>query len=213
MSHDPDWPSELRLSLSTEPTDADAARRPAGSGIPVRWCALLAVLALVAAAGGGSLLTTRRGRTMTSTLVRYQHPAGVDLTGCPRAGSCLPLPAPDAALNSQLPPELGSATVLIGSLLLDNASGTTVRTLQVLATGGVTLAVTGQCIAGAGPVPAHDTEPAPPVAGGPVEVALVRPGRRAGCSVALLARIPAGRPVPMRLLRQLADELPTRLVN
>jgi hypothetical protein len=216
MSREPDWASELRFTLSELLADdlavdePPADVRPAGLGIPVRWCALLALVALGLAAVGGSLLNSRRDRTVTSIQVRYEHPNGVDLSGCPRGDLCMPLPAPEAALGGQLPAELARGTTLTGSLLLDTSTSTTIRTLQLLTTDGLTVLVTGQCIAGAAPVPAREL---PPATGGPSEVALVRPGRHAGCSVALLARVPAGKPVPIQLLRRLADELIPLLVN
>jgi hypothetical protein len=225
----PDWTSEVRFTVSGLPADglpADglpaedllrnglaADERPV-VGVPVRWCALLALVALGLAAGGGALLNSRRDRTVTSTQVRYEHPNGVDLSGCPRGDVCMPLPAPEAALGRQLPPELARGTTLTGSLLLDTSTSTstTIRTLQVLSTAGLTVTVTGQCIAGAAPVPARELQSAPggparAAPDGPTEVALVRPGRHPGCSVALLAQVPAGKPVPVQLLRRLADEL------
>ena len=226
-----DWASRLRLSVSDEPYGSDeptggtelnpaAAKpdlpatgsRPAAGGVPLRWCLLSALLALALAAAGGSLVNARRGRTVTSTVVAYRQPHGVGLTGCPRGDVCQPLPQSDAELTDLLPPELAGATLLAGSLLLDSATSRTIRSLQVLTADGLSLLITGQCIAGADSMPARDTEPARSDDGSS-ELAFVRPGRVPGCSAALLARVPAGHPVPGQWLRQLADELPQRLVN
>src|SRR4051794_25237838 len=96
---EPNWPSELRLSLFDESDgtadgsapDSSVSAEPSGFGIPVRWCVLLTLVALVLAAASGSLLKARRGHTVTSTVLRYQHPQGVDLSGCPRGDECYPL--------------------------------------------------------------------------------------------------------------------------
>jgi len=218
---EPNWPSELRLSLLDESdgaaagpaTDSAVSAEPSGFGVPLRWCALLALVALVLAAASGSLLKARRGHTVTSTVLRYQHPAGVDLSGCPRGDECYPLTRSDAAVTAQLPSELAAATVLASSLLMDTTTGTTIGTLQVLTSAGLTLAVTARCIPGAAPVPARETEPIRTAGGGPIGLAFIRPGRHLGCSVALLVQVPAGMRVPIQSLRQLADELPDRLVN
>jgi hypothetical protein len=177
----------------------------------VRWCAALAVLALLLAAAGGSLLTVRRHRTVTSTVVGYRQPRGV-LTGCPREDVCQPLPQSDAELADLRPPELAGATLLAGSVLIDSATSATIRSVQLLTADGLTLLITGQCVAGAAPVPARDPAPVRSADGSTV-LALVRPGGQSGCSVSLEARVPAGRPLPGQLLRRLADELPQRLVN
>lgn len=220
----PDWASELRLSVFDK-TDgaADEATpdgsvpdsvagsvpdEPTGFPVPVRWCALLAALALVLAATGGSLLNSRRDRTVTSTVVQYRYPAGVDVTGCPRGDTCYPLTRSDDAVIAQLPPELVRATMLASSLLMDTTTDTTIGTLQVLTADGLTMAVTARCIPGGAPVASRETEPTRPADGGPTELAFIRPGRLPGCSVALTAQVPAGRPVPTSWLRQLADELP-----
>jgi len=213
-----DWASRLRLVPDGEEeairaTEPDPAPdRPNAHGIPVRWCALLAVLALGLAGAGGSLMNARRSSTVTHTVVGYQHPHGVGLTGCPREDVCQPLPEPALGLTSLLPPELAGATLLAGNLMLDSSNSGNIRTLQILTADGLTLAVTGQCVAGAAAVPARDTEPAR-AADGSTELGLVRPGRQPGCSVALIARVPAGQPVPTERLRRLADELPQRLVD
>jgi hypothetical protein len=189
-----------------------ATEPPRAGGIPVRWCALLAVLALGLAGAGGGLLDARRSRTVTSTVVGYQHPHGVALTGCPWEDVCEPLPQPDSGLTSLLPPELAGAKLLAGNLMLDSSDSSTIRTLQVLTADRLTLAVTSQCVAGAPAVPSRDTEPTR-AADGSTELALVRAGKQPGCSVALVARVPAGQPVPTERLRRLADELPQRLVD
>ena len=210
---EPDWPSELRLTVFDDALDAaPEVDEPAGVGLPLRWCALLSALALVLAAAGGSLLNHRRDRTVSSTVVRYEHPGGSDLTGCPRDDVCQPLPMPDAALTGWLPRELAHATVLQSSLLLDSATSETIRTVQLLVVGELTMTVTGQCFLGAEPVPAQDTVTEPGT-GGPTVLMFVRPGKVAGCSAALIARIPAGKPVPTQLLRRIADELPAGLVS
>lgn len=211
---EPDWVSELRVyDDEAEPYAAPVEDESAGDGLPLRWCALLTVLALAAAVSGGILLNDRRGTTVSSTVVRYEHPGGVDLTGCPRDDVCQPLPVPDGPLTAWLPPELAHATVLESSLLLDSSTSMTIRTLQLLTDGGLTMTVTGQCILGGAPVPARDTATEPTPGAGPVMVSLVRPGEQPGCSAALTVRVPADRAVPMQFLRQLADELPQRLVS
>jgi hypothetical protein len=215
-----DWVGRLRLvsdgeddAIRVGPAGADQAPEgPRANGIPLRWCALLAVLALGLAGAGGGLLDASRSRTLTNTVVEYQHPHGVGLTGCPREDVCQPLPEPDVGLAGLLPPELAGAKLLAGNLMLDSSTSGNIRTLQILTADGLTLAVTSQCVAGATAVPARDTEPTR-AADGSTELGLVRPGRQPGCSVALIARVPASRPVPTERLRQLADELPQRLVD
>jgi len=222
----PDWVSELSVTdepdgqpgrsaetageaePSYEPTSPD---EPAADGLAVGWCALLAVLALALAVAGGTLLNARRNRTVTNTVVGYRQPHGIGLTGCPRGDVCQPLPQSDAELAELRPPELAGATLLASSVLIDSATSATVRSVQLLAANGLTLTLTGQCVAGAAPVRARETEPGRS-ADGSVELALVRPGRQPGCSVALVARVPAGQPLPGQLLRRIADELPTRLI-
>lgn len=217
-AREPDWLSRLVSEgedeiIRVDPGEPDPAPdRPRAAGVPLRWCALLAVLALAAAGAAGGVLDARRSRTVTSTVVGYQHPHGVALTGCPWEDVCEPLPEPDAGLTSLLPPELAGAKLLAGNLMLDSSTDTTIRTLQMLTVNGLTLAVSGQCVAGASAVPSRDTEPIR-AADGSSELALVRPGRQPGCSVALIARVPAGQPVPTERLRRLADELPQRLVD
>jgi hypothetical protein len=221
----PNWASELRLSVFDE-TDgaADGSApdgtvagsvpdEPTGVPVPMRWCALLAALAVALAVAGGSLLNSRRDRTVTSTVVQYRYPAGVDLTGCPRGDACYPLTRSDQAVTAQLPSELVTATVLASSLLMDTTTETTIGTLQVLTADGLTMAVTARCIPGGAPVASRETEPTRPADGGPTELAFIRPGRLPGCSVALTAQVPVGMPVPTPRLRQLADELPQQLVN
>jgi hypothetical protein len=178
----------------------------------MRWCALIAALALVLAVIGGGLLNARRDRTVTSTVVQYRYPDGVDVIGCPRGDVCQPLPEPGGGLTGLLPPSLARATVLVDSLLLDTSTSTTIRTVQVLVVGNLRLRVTSQCVPGAAPVPSRETEPTR-TTGGPTELAFIRPSRLPGCSVALAAQVPAGMPVPTQSLRQLADELPDRLVD
>ncbi len=226
----PDWVSEVRLTVYDGPAESDAADRdeplepaepsepapaeddrPAGTGLPLRWCALLAMVALVLALTGGGLLNERRARTVNSTVLRYDHPRGVDLAGCPRDDVCQPLP--DAALAGWLPPELAHATVLASSLLLDSTTSQTIHTMQLLAIDGLTLTVAGQCVLGAEPVPVRNTVTEAATGRGPTTVAFVRPGKVAGCSTALTVRVPPGKPVPMPFLRKLADELPQRLVG
>lgn len=85
--------------------------------------------------------------------------------------------------------------------------------MQLLVSGGITMTVTGQCFIGSGPVPARDTVTESATGGGPTVLMFVRPGKVAGCSAALIARIPAGKPVPTQLLRRIADELPAGLVS
>ncbi|HEU5270222.1 MAG TPA: hypothetical protein VFU36_09890 [Jatrophihabitans sp.] len=234
---EPDWLHHLPLSVTDE-SDDDPARNadPAGStrnpdpeqadpeqadpanddepparGLAVRWCALLAVLAVLLAAAGGSLLTVRRHRTVTSTVVGYRQPRGI-LTGCPREDVCQPLSESDAELADLRPPELAGATLLVGSVLIDSATSATIRSVQLLTADGLTLLLTGQCVIGGAPVPAMDTDPVRSADGSTV-LALVRPSRQPGCSASLVARVPAGRPLPDQLLRRLAEELPQRLVN
>jgi hypothetical protein len=220
---DPDWTSEpydpaaaedeaIRLDVPDPAPDRPALDRPSANGIALRWCALLAVLALAAAGAGGFLLDARRSRTVTSTVVGYQHPHGVALTGCPWEDVCEPLPGSEAGLTGMLPPELAGAKLLAGNLMLDSSDSSTIRTLQVLTADRLTLAVASQCVAGAAAVPSRDTEPTR-AADGSTELALVRPGQQPGCSVALVVRVPAGQPVPSDRLRRLADELPQRLVD
>jgi len=224
---EPDWVSRLRLSVTDEPdgeptgtaqpsvTPAaepdDEPDRPEPRGLPVRWCALLAVLALGLAATGGSYLNARRSRTVTNTVVGYRQPRDV-FTGCPRGDVCQPLPSSDAVLADLRPPELAGATLLASSVLIDSDTSATIRSIQLLTSDGLTLTVTGQCIIGGSPVPGRATEPSL-AADGSIVLALVRPGTAPGCSVALVARVPNGRPVPGTLLRRLADELPQRLVG
>jgi hypothetical protein len=215
-----DWVSRLRLVADGEdeairggPAEPDPVLdRPAAHGIPVRWCALLAVLALGLAGAGGSLLNARRSHTVTTTVVGYQHPHGVGLTGCPREDVCQPLPEAAFGLTGLVPPELAGARILASTLMLDSSTSSNIRTLQILTADGLTLAITGQCVAGASAVPARDTVP-DRAADGSTELGLVRPGRQPGYSVALIARVPAGQPVPTERLRRLADELPQRLVD
>jgi len=213
VSTEPDWVTEPGSSdqdetiwLESEP----GPERPRANGVPLRWCALLAVLALGLAGAGGGLLDARRSRTVTNTVVGYLHPHGVALTGCPWEDVCEPLPEPD--LTGRLPPELAGAKLLAGDLMLDSSDSSDVRSLQVVTADRLTLAVTGQCVAGASAVPSRDTEPTQ-AADGSTELALIRPGRQPGCSVALVVRVPAGQPVPTERLRRIADELPQRLVD
>jgi hypothetical protein len=205
---------DIRFGELDPAPEHPAPDRPSANGVPLRWCALLAVLALGLAGAGGLLLDARRSRTVTSTVVGYQHPHGVALTGCPWEDVCEPLPQPDSGLTSLLPPELAGAKRLAGNLMLDSSDthSSTIRTLQVLTDDRLTLAVASQCMAGAAAVPSRDTEPTQ-AADGSTELALIRPGQQAGCSVALVARVPAGQPVPTDRLRRLADELPQRLVD
>jgi len=212
VSEQPNWVTDdlsdedEAIRLETQPTP----ERPRADGVPLRWCALLAVLALGLAGAGGGLLDARRSRTVTSTVVGYQHPHGVALTGCPWEDVCEPLPEPDFGLTSLLLPELAGDKLLASNVMLDSADSSIIRTLRVLTVDRLTLAVTSQCVAGAAAVPSRNTEPTR-AADGSTELALVRPGKQPGCSVALVARVPAGQPVPTERLRRLADELPQRL--
>jgi hypothetical protein len=216
VSSEPDWATDdlpdegedEAIWLESQP----APERPRADGVPLRWCALLAVLALGLAGAGGGLLDARRSRTVTSTVVGYQHPHGVALTGCPWEDVCEPLPEPDFGLTGLLLPELAGAKLLASNVMLDSADSSIIRTQRVLTVDRLTLAVTSQCVAGAAAVPSRNTEPTR-AADGSTELALVRPGKQPGCSVALTVRVPAGQPVPTERLRRLADELPQRLVD
>lgn len=216
---EPDWVDDIRLTV---PDGAEHGPRPPGAptgpAVPLRWCALLAAGALAVTAGAGAALQHRRDQSRTVTVVRYVHPDGVDLNGCPRGDNCVPLEGPGSALTDRLPPELRGARVLAETSLLDSGTSTTVRMIQVLAVGRLTVTVTAQCIAGAPAVPARDLassgdgSPAiggSPAVGGssaPVTAGFVRPGPQPGCSVAVLASAPTGTVLPTGALRRLADD-------
>jgi len=196
-------PEEIRLGL---PGSAGDVTAPAagGPGVPVRWCALLAVLLLGVTAGAGALLRHRRQASRTVTTVTYLHPDGLDPAGCPRGDNCVPQVGPGQP--PRLPAALRGATLVTDSSLLDASTSRTIRTVQVLAAGRLTITVVAQCLAGALAVPARELPPEERSPAGAVAAGFVRPGRQPGCSLAVLASAPAGSALPLAALRQLADE-------
>jgi len=169
---------------------------PTGPGLPVRWCLLLAVLAVLAAAAGGGLLSYRRAQVRQVTEVRYRQSAA-DLTGCPQGDNCVPLAGPGEVLT--LPAGLAGAGLVTDSSLLDASSSRTIRTVQLYRRGPVAFEVIAQCVAGAGPVADSESTSA-------TAFSVVRPGHRPGCSVAVQGQAPAGVPLPVAALRELAAD-------
>ena len=145
-----------------------------------------------------------RSRTVTTTThVAAVVPLGVDAAGCPLGRTCwvsfeaepAVLAAVDRALD--FPTVIGSATVS------DMPTGVTYRTtLTAVVNDGVTVTTTAQCLPGGSAVPPRS---AGLPATGPADGAIVVPGAP-GCSVVVAIRAPAGAPVPVQAVEQIAHD-------
>lgn len=166
---------------------------------PARLAVVVAVVALVLAV----VALAVRSRTDTTT----EHlPApvarGVDASGCPIGGSCEVSGDPDPPLTELIERSVPSLNAIVSESVGDVPTTLTYRTTVVaLQRGGGTITVYAQCVPRGTPVPPR-ADPLPAV--GPADAAIVVPGER-GCSVAVAVHTPAGMPVPLDAVRQIAQ--------
>lgn len=201
------WSDEV--ILGADPLGAQPATRGTGAAAgPPRpvpsWLVAAAVLLACAAVLAAGLWWQHRSRVIEVTRqIRSYVPAGPDAAGCPAGSHCQPradLGQPVNVLARRLFPD---ATVLSSTSVTDPETGRTVQASVVLRTpSGLLVSATAQCVPGAAPIPSRA---AALPATGPAQADFVVPGAP-GCSVAVAAQVPRGVPVPLGLLRRLADD-------
>ncbi|MGI8666117.1 MAG: hypothetical protein ACR2N4_08820 [Jatrophihabitans sp.] len=187
--------------------------RRAGRRIPLRWCALAAGLALLAAVTAG-IGYHQRGRPVISTRVLPASPgqATADLTGCPVGGQCSYGSIPADEFPTTLARLFPAMTPTPMTVVYDAAGATDYRRSLAFSTpSGIHVTIESDYRPDAPAVSAHVSTPIPQQ--GPADLVLVQPGSRAGDSVAVLAHVPAGVPVPIAELRLLVADPDLQLAD
>jgi hypothetical protein len=185
------------------PVEPPAGRVEPGRGIGLGWCAGVAAVALVAATAGLAF-AEHRGRTVTS--VRYQDAPvhTVDAGGCPNGDNCSPLDGLYDGLAAAIAGDLPDARELYAGELLDTTTSQVNRHVRIvaLAGSGIRVAVLTQCRPGDEIATSRDSG----LTGTGPELAVVIRPSGPGCSIAVLADVPAGARVPAAALLRLAAD-------
>jgi hypothetical protein len=198
---EPGWQSVDHIDLAGP---ARSAERP-GRSVPLRWCLVAAGVAATGALAAG-LLYAEQSRTIVSTrVVSSPGQATANLTGCPVGAACSWSELPDGGpLLHAVQHLLPTVTVVRAESVYDNGTAREYLVRLVAETpDGIQLTVTATRDRAGHTVPGWRS--ALP-ARGPVDIALVVPGRRAGTAVAVTATVPVGVQVPATALRQLATD-------
>ena len=180
-------------------TSGSTRRRP----LATRWCALAAVLGVVALVLAGLQYRDRARPTVTTQLVAQPGRVSAQLSGCPTDRPCQ---YGGLTENSSMLPlvrqYLPRAEQLSSSVVFDGSSAELYRTLLVASLPtGVTLTVAVDLDPTTKAILPTWQSPLPAV--GPADVELVRPGGMVGSSVSVAAHVPAGTAVPVDALRRL----------
>lgn len=216
----PEWP-ELRVSEGaidgpdadfrvvrvSPPVDSVAATDPgsgsARPGLGLRWCAGLAAATLLASAGAVGF-AAHRGRTETTVRTVPAPAAGVDAGGCPRGDTCSALDGLYGGLAEAMNLHLPGNQQLFSTEMIDNSASSSTRRLRIvqLTDSGIRVLAISQCRPDRASIRSWSSG----LSGtGPGLAVLVR-STGAGCSLALLAQVPAGTPVPAAALRAVAAD-------
>jgi hypothetical protein len=195
------WADEVILGADTPPVANPAARPP--RPVP-SWLVVAAVLLAGAAVLAAGLWWQHRSRVIEVTRqIRSYVPAGPDAAGCPAGSHCQQRTDFGQRVNELTRQLFPDATVLSSTSVTSPETGRMVQASVVLRTpAGVLVSAVAQCVPGAAPIPPR-AAPLPAV--GPAQADFVVPGA-AGCSVAVAAQVPRGVPVPLSLLRRLAED-------
>lgn len=198
--NDIDAPDEVASSAELTPP---IEKRPSAPGIPLRWCATAAVLALVAAVGS-ALFVEHRGRTITTVSYQDSPVHTIDAGGCPHGDTCSPLQGLYGGLTEAIETHFPDAQSLFGNEMIDAGTDGVSRNIRIVQVSDsrITVAAVSQCRPDKSLPPSRDQGL---TATGPTEVLVVRP-TGPGCSIAVLAEVPAGVAVPQAELIALAED-------
>jgi hypothetical protein len=185
--------------IGAKPTagDLDDAAEPPAPGVPLWLAILVAALALVCVGAGGVAWAVRGRDEVRRVVVDPSVSRGVNAGGCPVGVVCAEWPNSIVLAYNAILASWPAADVQPAQFVVDEQSTRLYRASVTARTpDGVRISLSMQCVPSGTALPDR-SDPLP--ARGPAEVLLVR-GTSSGCSVVVLADVPAGVAVPGRQL-------------
>ena len=208
----PERPTSSRwIDLEINPTDpaTGGVVNPAAPAAPsprpmstrtVIVAVTVATLALAVAILG---LVIRSRTVTTTTHIQAAVPLGVDASGCPIGRTCGVSSDPESVVLAAVDRALDFPTVIGAVTVTGVQTNVTYRTtLTAVISPGVTVTTTAQCVPGGSAVPQRSSTLS---ATGPADAAVIVPGAP-GCSVVVAVRAPAGAPVPVGAIENIAHD-------
>jgi hypothetical protein len=190
--------------------DSEISLLPSGPGaqarireVPVWWSVVAVALALVAAVST-LLWWQHQSRVVLSvSRVTAAQPGNIDASGCPVGVSCESRAQATNELTAAVLRDFPGSVVLESTSRVASGSQKVVFTNTVLQTANsVVISISAQCVPDAGAVPQRHGALSQL---GPADEILIVAGQR-GCSVVVVAHVPAGARVPARQLTTIASD-------